>query len=346
MIGMNTTALESPAVASRRIPLSAPTSAPDGTAPPPQQEIESFRDLAWLTYKDAFIPDSAASLGYVLRDWHWNKGNTQSSMETKGELSGKEQWPEFIVKAGIAGANPERYLKIKRGWIAMEVPEPLRSAGMTQRDYVAWMKSNYGIDLSVARSPDKTSYEDGPAGRDARSARDAVAPTPSAPLFMTQSSELDNVTLAGLEEGFLAAVDALLNAHKARMGIFQSFYELMTREAKIATEAAKYATEVQRLIAGIKDENARKSLPDDAMNAFVREHIGKEYAGKPLDKGELEALRDHLNNLASAKKSDNEKLMLKQNELASFLTSMITLATNILKMFNEMRSAITNNLRN
>lgn len=301
-----------------------------------------YDDRKVLLEGDAIVPDSWQSM-HELKFWDWRrrydaKGGT--AYRAKEAIKSEDQalWREkFGQKAARLNVNPSGHIKIDGGWIPIKVPSKLQKGGWSQEDYADYLKK-LGVNLPPGSPPAAHVTNDTSTQfRPNKKAKDYQ------PTYRMSGSITQNLMIGGSKDGFLGAVNALMNTHQARMGMFEGFYDTMVGESKVAKDAASFATEVQRIIASLNSADAKASVSDE-IQAFAAKHIGDGYDAE-MSKGDLEALRDHLNNVASSKKTDNEKMMLKQNELAAFLTSLITLATNLIKMFNDMRSAVVSNMR-
>lgn len=309
---------------------------PDVSTQPHIGDIDVYERVQ-LLYAGVFVPDSVDSLAVALQEWHHAKGNTVSERQWKSANSAREQWSKYTMLAGKLDADRSGYVKIRGGWIAIELPSRFKSQGWKPAQYSAYLE-RLGVKLPPQSKRESTNQgctqlpHAGPSPT-----RIAYSP----PKFRSQSTSGDNLLVGGSTEGFLGGVNSLLGAHKSKMGVFQDFYNLMQSEGEVATKASRYATEIQRLISEVRNDDDTKDVPDD-MNEFIQKYIGDEYVGT-LNKGKLEALRDHLNNLAAARKSTNEKLLLNQNEISGLLKMLIEMATNLLRMFGEIRSSITAN---
>ncbi|VVD96611.1 hypothetical protein PPN31114_01895 [Pandoraea pneumonica] len=324
-------------VYSRRMSYTPPANDVPDVSTQPNVSDFGIDERVQLFYHGVLVPDSIESLTVVLQQWHHACGNTVSQMWRKSENSAKEQWPKHMMQARKLEADSSGYVRIRGGWIAIEPPAKFRAEGWTRAQYHAYIEK-LGVKLPLLPTRESTNR----GGTHSYGLWPSVQPvTYAIPKFKSQTTGGDNLLVGGSTEGFLGGVNSLLGAHKSKMGVFQDFYNLMQSEGEVATKASRYATEIQRLISEVRNDSDKKNVPPE-MNEFIRKYIGDDYVGE-RNKGELEALRDHLNNLASARKSTNEKLLLNQNEISGLLKMLIEMATNLLRMFGEIRSSITAN---
>lgn len=218
---------------------------------------------------------------------------------------------------------------------AATIPEP-------QRDATQWRSNTRNIVYG--------------SGFKGSSVPDPLLRSPIAKNETTTPETADELTRSyANRDGLGGAVDTVLDMYELRMKTLRGNYEQMRRESEIAAAASTNQSVLQGMIGKMSkaEDTAHFEGGGRTLATFINKHLshvsGKFTNGesmKPsLTKGEIEELRSHMENLVTAKKSDNERVMLFLNEMTSFMSQLMTLANNIQSMINEMRKSITQSLR-
>lgn len=139
--------------------------------------------------------------------------------------------------------------------------------------------------------------------------------------------------------GFLDGARTLYDSYNAYKGQFDQTTDEVKLHSKLAEAASNNAAALLSVIARLNDKDSVADFGDGSADLamFISKHlpdhidtfVANDRMRTDLKKGDLESLREMMTNLASSKKSINERVMIGLNELSGFLVNLM----NTLKEF-------------